>query len=143
MARDRGAPKLAFQLLIYPATDGMNETPSQREFTQDGYILSRADMEWFYGQYVSVKDRANPYVSPALANSLAGLPQAYVLTAEVDPLRDEGERYGDALQRAGMKVKAKRYDGVCHGFIFWSGALDAAKRAFADCSAELRSAIGK
>jgi acetyl esterase len=143
MARDRGGPKLAFQLLIYPVTDGVNETPSQREFTQDGYILSHADMEWFYGHYVSAKDRTNPYACPALANSLAGLPPAYVLTAQVDPLRDEGESYGKALQKAGVNVKAKRYDGVCHGFIFWSSVLDAARQGFADCCAELRSVIGK
>jgi acetyl esterase len=132
MARDRGGPKLAFQLLIYPATDCSNETPSQREFQQDGYILSRADMEWFYGHYLSAKDRTNPLACPALAKSLAGLPPAFVLTAAIDPLRDEGEAYGEALRKAGVAVKAKRYDGVCHGFVSMGAMVDAGARAVAD-----------
>jgi acetyl esterase len=143
MARDRGGPKVAFQLLIYPATDCANETPSQREFTQDGYILSRADMDWFYGYYLSAKDKTNPYACPGVAKNLAGLPPAYVLTAEVDPLRDEGEAYGEALRKAGVKVKAKRYNGVCHGFLSMAALLDVGKQAVADCCAELREAIGK
>jgi acetyl esterase len=141
MARDRGGPKLAFQLLIYPATDCSNETPSQREFQQDGYILSRADMEWFYGHYLSAKDRTNPLACPALAKSLAGLPPAFVLTAAIDPLRDEGEAYGEALRKAGVAVKAKRYDGVCHGFVSMGAMVDAGARAVADCCTELRAAL--
>jgi acetyl esterase len=143
MGRDRGRPKVAFQLLIYPATDCANETPSQREFSQDGYILSRADMDWFYGHYLSAKDKTNPYACPALAQNLAGLPSAYVLTAEFDPLRDEGEAYGEALRKAGVKVKAKRYNGVCHGFVSMAALLDLGKEAVADCCRELRAAIGK
>lgn len=144
MARDRGGPKLGFQLLVYPATDCANETPSQREFSQDGYILSRADMDWFYGHYLnSLGDKTNPLVSPALAKSLANLPPAYVITAEVDPLRDEGEAYGAALSKAGVRVKSKRYNGVCHGFFSMGSLLDAGKRAVADSCEELRAAIGK
>jgi acetyl esterase len=141
MARDRGGPKLACQLLIYPATDCSDETPSQREFQQDGYILSRADMEWFYGHYLTAKDRTNPLACPALAKSLAGLPPAFVLTAAIDPLRDEGEAYGEALRKAGVAVKAKRYDGVCHGFVSMGAMVEAGKRAVADCCAELRAAL--
>ncbi|HJU29252.1 MAG TPA: alpha/beta hydrolase, partial [Candidatus Binataceae bacterium] len=143
MARDRGGPKIAFQLLVYPATDCANESPSQREFTQDGYILSRADMDWFYGHYLSAADKTNPYVCPALAKSLAGLPPAFVITAEVDPLRDEGEAYGEALRKAGVKVKAKRYNGVCHGFFSMAALIDKGKEAIADGCAELRVAIGR
>jgi acetyl esterase/lipase len=143
MARDRGGPHVAFQLLIYPATDCANETPSQREFVQDGYILSRADMEWFYGHYLnSAADKTDPYVSPALAKSLAGLPTAYVITAAIDPLRDEGEAYAAKLRTAGVKVKAKRYDGVCHGFVSMASLVDVGKQAIADCCAELRAAVG-
>jgi acetyl esterase len=143
MARDRNGPKIAFQLLVYPATDCANETPSQREFTQDGYILSRADMNWFYGHYLSASDKANPYVCPALAKTLAGLPPAFVLTAEVDPLRDEGEAYAEALRKAGVKVKSKRYNGVCHGFFSMAALIDKGKEAIADSCAELRAAIGR
>jgi acetyl esterase len=143
MARDRGGPKLAYQLLIYPAIDAADETPSHREFTKDGYILSRADMEWFWGYYLADKHRTNPYACPSRAKSLAGLPPAFVLTAEFDPLRDEGEAYAQALRKAGVAVTAKRYDGVCHGFVSMAALLDAGKRAVAECCAELRGAIGR
>jgi len=143
MARDRGGPKLAFQLLIYPATNCVSETPSQREFTEDGYILSRADMDWFYGHYLNAGDKANPYACPGLAKNLANLPRAYVMTAEIDPLRDEGEAYAEALRSAGVTVNTHRFTGVCHGFIFWSGVLDKARQALAECCAELRDAVGK
>ncbi len=144
MARDRSGPPIKFQLLIYPATDWLHETASQREFTEDGYILSRADMVWFYGHYMnSDADRANPYFSPACAKSLTGLPPAYVMTCDVDPLRDEGEAYAQALRKAGVTVKSKRYPGVCHGFLMMPGVIDAAKVGIADCCAELRTAIGR
>nr|AEM45139.1 hypothetical protein [uncultured organism] len=144
MARDRNGPQIKFQLLIYPATDWANEHPSQREFTEDGYILSREDMVWFYGHYMnSDADRTNPYLSPACAKSLAGLPPAFVMTCEVDPLRDEGEAYADALRKAGIAVKSKRYNGVCHGFLMMPGVVNAAKGAIADCCTELREAIGR
>ena len=143
MARDKGGPKIACQLLIYPATDCANETPSQREFTKDGYILSRGDMEWFYGHYLTAKDKTNPYACPGVAKNLAGLPPAFVLTAEIDPLRDEGEAYAEALRKAGAKVKAKRYNGVCHGFVSMASMIDLGKQAVAECCTELRGAIGK
>src|SRR4029077_14701434 len=94
-ARDRGAPKIGYQLLVYPATRRELDTPSHQQFATDGYyILSRADMEWFWGHYLAREaDAANPYACPARARSLAGLPPALVLTAEFDPLRDEGEAY--------------------------------------------------
>jgi acetyl esterase/lipase len=143
MARDRNGPKIKFQLLIYPATDWAHETASQREFAEDGYILSRADMVWFYGHYMnSDSDRTNPYLSPACAKSLADLPPAYVMTCAVDPLRDEGEAYAEALRKAGVAVKSKRYPGVCHGFVMMPGVIDAAKTGIADCCSELRAAIG-
>jgi acetyl esterase/lipase len=143
MARDKGGPRIACQLLIYPATDCHNETASQREFTKDGYILSRADMDWFYGHYLKPQDKTNPYACPALAKNLAGLPPAFVLTAEIDPLRDEGEAYGEALRKAGVKVKVKRYNGVCHGFVAMGAMVDQGKQAVAECCSELHAAIGK
>ena len=144
MARDRSGPQIKFQLLIYPATDWAHETASQREFSEDGYILSRADMVWFYGHYMnSDADRTNPYLSPACAKSLAGLPPAFVMTCDVDPLRDEGEAYGEALHKAGVAVEAKRYPGVCHGFLLMPGVIDAAKGAVVECCAKLRNALGQ
>ncbi len=145
MARDRGGPKLAFQLLIYPATDCADDTASQREFSQVSrdYILSRADMEWFWGHYLGPNDKTNPIACPALAKSLANLPPAFVLTAEVDPLRDEGEAYAEAMRKAGVNAKLKRYNGVCHGFFSMASLIDIGKQAVADSCAELRAAIGK
>lgn len=144
MARDRGGPKVAFQLLIYPATDCADDTPSHREFAQvsPDYILSRADMEWFWGHYLGPTDKSNPIACPALAKSLANLPPAFVITAEVDPLRDEGEAYAEALRKAGVNVKLKRYNGVCHGFFSMASMIDKGRQAVADSCAELRSALG-
>lgn len=142
MAHDRGGPKIAFQLLIYPATDCLNESASQREFMRDGYILSRADMDWFYGHYLNAQDKTSPYACPGVAKNLAGLPPAFIITAEIDPLRDEGEAYGQLLRNAGVNVKVKRYDGVCHGFLSFASMVDAGKRGIADCCEELRAAIG-
>jgi len=142
MARDRGGPKIAYQLLIYPATSAANDTPSQKEFGVDGYILSKADMEWFWGYYLSEQDKTNPYACPAYAKDLKGLPPALVLTAGYDPLRDEGEAYGEALRKAGVPVKISRYEGVCHGFVSMAAVLDAGKRAVAEIATELRKAAG-
>ena len=145
MARDRGGPKLDFQLLVYPATDCADDTASQREFAEASpdYLLSRADMEWFWGHYLGPDDKKNPIACPSLAKSLANLPSAFVLTAEVDPLRDEGEDYAEGLRKAGVNVKLKRYNGVCHGFFSMASIIDKGRQAIADSCAELRSAIGK
>ena len=142
MARERGGPKIACQALIYPATDAANNTPSQKEFGQDGYILSKSDMDWFYGHYLNAGDVANPLVSPARAKDFNGLPPALILTAAYDPLRDEGEAYGEVLRKAGVPVKISRYEGVCHGFVSMAAALDAGKKAVAEISSELKKAIG-
>jgi acetyl esterase len=145
MTRDRGGPKLAFQLLIYPATDCADNTPSQREFANVSrdYLLSRADMEWFWGHYLGPDDRRNPVACPALAKSFANLPPAFIITAEVDPLRDEGEAYAEALRGAGVNAKLKRYNGVCHGFFSMASMIDKGRQAVSDSCAQLRSAIGK
>jgi acetyl esterase len=145
MARDRGGPKLGFQLLVYPATDCADDTPSHREFAEvsPDYILSRADMEWFWGHYLGPNDRTNPTACPALAKSFTNLPPAFVVIAEVDPLRDEGEAYAEALRRAGIKVRVKRYNGVCHGFFSMSSMIDKGRQAVADSCEELRTAIGR
>jgi acetyl esterase len=142
MARDRGGPNVAYQLLVYPATTSELTSKSQREFADDGYILSRADMEWFWGHYLaSEADRTNPYACPAYAKTLRGLPPAMVITAEFDPLRDEGEAYAARLREDGASVVLKRYDGVTHGFFGMPSLLDKSKVAIAEASAALRNAI--
>ncbi|HEX7095070.1 MAG TPA: alpha/beta hydrolase, partial [Acidimicrobiales bacterium] len=141
MARDRGGPDLAFQLLIYPCTDvAPGEYPSQRE-NASGYFLTAESMRWFYEQYVDEADRHHPYAAPMRAADLSGLPPAHVITAEFDPLRDEGEAYAERLRQAGVRVEAVRYDGQIHGFFSMSTAIDRAKDAQADAARALRAAL--
>jgi acetyl esterase len=144
MARDRGGPPIAYQLLVYPATSSELTTASHTQFAKDNYyILSRADMEWFWNHYLArAEDRTNPYACPAYAKSLAGLPPAFVITAEYDPLRDEGEAYAARLSSEGVSTVLKRYDGVTHGFFGMPGLLEKARVAIQDAAVALRNAIG-
>jgi len=144
MARDRGGPHLAFQLLFYPAISAANDTPSQMEFDRDGFILSRADMEWFWNHYLnSPADRDNPIACPNKAGNLAGLPPALVQTCSHDPLRDEGERYAEQMKKARVKVTLTRYDGVTHGFVSFADVLDKGKAGLKEAGEALRAAFGK
>ena len=143
MARDRGGPSLVYQLLIYPATDYyLPGTPSVKE-NAEGYMLTRNDMIWFLGHYMSSEaDIKHPYIFPLRAEDLSGLPPAMVITAEYDPLRDEGEPYAVRLEQAGVTVQATRYHGTIHGFISLAAMIDLGKQALADAAAGLRSAFG-
>jgi len=144
MARDRGGPRVAYQLLVYPATTSALDTPSHRQFAKDSYyILSRADMEWFWGHYLgSEADRNNPYACPAYATTLRGVAPAFVITAEYDPLRDEGEAYAARLREEGVQVVLRRYDGVTHGFFGMPAQLDKAKAAITEAGSALRVTVG-
>jgi acetyl esterase len=138
MARDRGRPSIAFQLLVYPVTDHSYDTPSYRE-NADGYLLTKDAMAWFWNHYLrEAADGANPYASPLRAASLAGLPRAMVITAEYDPLRDEGEAYARRLREDGVDVRLKRYDGIIHGFFMLTGVFDEAIEAISEAAAEIR-----
>ncbi len=138
MARDRGAPALRFQMLIYPVTDADFDRPSYRE-NGEGYLLSRRGMQWFWDQYVPDLDqRHEPYAAPLQAARLADLPPALVQTAGFDPLRDEGEAYAEALRAAGVAVRMTRYDGLIHGFFGMQDAIPAARPAFSEAIDALR-----
>jgi acetyl esterase len=117
MLRDRGERLPDLQVLFYPVTDGAMETTSYKE-NAEGYMLTAPTMAWFYGHYVGEDEEARlqPYVSPMRAASLAGLPPALIVTAEYDPLRDEGEAYAAALSAAGVTTTLRRFDGQIHGF---------------------------
>ena len=142
MARDRGGPSLVFQVLIYPVTDHYTAGHASYEENAEGYFLSRDEMIWFWNHYLLGEEEAkHPYASPLKAVDLHGLPPALVITAEFDPLRDEGEMYATRLREAGVPVIATRYDGMMHGFINMSGVLDQSKRAFSQIAAELHKAF--
>lgn len=140
-SRDRGAPYLAFQLLIYPATELHYHTLSHQE-NAEGYLLTRDAMMWFKEQYLrSDADTTHPDASPLLAPSLDDVPPAFIMTAEFDPLRDEGEAYANRLQEAGVPVILRRYDGMIHGFFNLGHVLDQGRQAIDDCVTELRRVL--
>jgi acetyl esterase len=106
----------------------------------DGYLLTRGSMEWFWDHYLrSPEDGTNPYAAPLHASDLSGLPPAMVITAEFDPLRDEGRAYAERLQQAGVKVNAKSYSGIIHGFFWMAGVLGDGRALIAEMGEELRS----
>lgn len=124
-----GTQGAALQLLVYPVTDANLDTPSYLENAQ-GYMLTRDSMAWFWDLYVpDVSQRSDPRASPLRAASLAGLPPALVMTAEFDPLRDEGEAYAQALASAGTPAVSYRYPGMIHGFIALRSLCEQGARA--------------
>jgi acetyl esterase len=128
LVRDRGGPALAGQLLVYPNTQYGADTPSMR--FDDPALFNRRSVAWYWQHYLaSPADGGNPLASPLLAADLSGLPPALVITAEYDPLRDEGEAYAGRLAEAGVPVEQRRYEGVMHGFFTMSGVLDDAEHA--------------
>jgi acetyl esterase len=139
LARDRGGVDLVGQLLVYPVTDHLADTESMRDGT-DPALFNRFSMAWYWGHYLAtVDDGADPLASPLRATSLAGLPPALVITAEYDPLRDEGEQYARRLADAGVPVVLSRYDGMVHGFFAMAGTLDGGKAATAQAVDTLRT----
>jgi len=143
MAADRGGPEIALQLLVYPMTDARSDTESYRN-NAEGYSLTKTTMEWYWDQYLSSKeDAANPYAAPLQAKSLAGQPPALVITAEFDPLCDEGEAYAKRLKEAGVETTVTRYDGVIHGFFSMSAVVDKSRQAVDEASAALSSAFAR
>jgi acetyl esterase len=141
MARDRKGPRVVYQVLIYPATDMRMSTPSIAE-NAEGPLLSSAAMAWFIGHYLrNEADKTDALASPLLAADLSGLPPAYILTAECDPLRDEGEAYGRKLEQAGVPVEVRRYAGMPHGFFSFGAALNVSKEAMAETTTRLSKAF--
>jgi acetyl esterase len=138
--RDDFGPAIEFQLLVYPVTDLTLSHPSIDE-NAEGYFLTRDSLVWFCNHYLGNSDPKSASVSPLHAESLAGLPPALIITAEFDPLRDEGEAYGAALREAGVSAEVVRYDGQIHGFFGMATTLDDGKDALDRAGAALRSAL--
>ena len=139
MARDRSGPALAAQILIYPVTDHSFDTRSYRD-NAEGYGLGQSAMRWFWDHYLdSESDGAQPYASPLRAGDLSGLPPALVISAEFDPLRDEGEAYAERLREAGVDTRLTRCEGVVHGFVQTPDLIPEAGRALTQIAQQLRT----
>jgi acetyl esterase len=138
--RLRGEVPLRAQALIYPVIDSTLSTPSYREFS-DGHGLSAASMRRFWNLYLDGAPGHDPDASPLRADDLAGVAPAYVLTAEEDVLRDEGEAYARALREAGVPTELVRWPGTIHGFFRWLAVAGAAREAVDAVGAALRRAL--
>ena len=140
-ARDAGDLPIAYQLLIYPATDQHRNTPSHTSNGQ-GYLLTTDTMNYFTGHYIPDASHYTDWrASPLLHPALAGLPPALVLTAGYDPLRDEGAAYAERLTAAGNRATYVCFEREIHGFILMGKVLDEANTAVALCAAELKRAF--
>ncbi len=138
-AREAGGPAIALQVLVYPVTNlASHDTPSYKEFGED-HFLTATLMDWFISMFLSrPEDARNPHASPAFLEDLRGLPPALVLTAECDPLRDEGEAYARRMQAAGVPVTLTRYAGMIHPFLNFLGATAGAQRAVDEIAGAVR-----
>ncbi|MEQ1684042.1 MAG: alpha/beta hydrolase [Burkholderiaceae bacterium] len=140
-AREAGDLPIAFQLLIYPATDQHRTAPSHTT-NGEGYLLTRETMDYFSGHYITDTTQYQDWrSSPLLHTDLAKLPPALVLTAGYDPLRDEGAAYAEALTAAGNRASYVCFERQIHGFITMGKVLDEANTAVTMCAAELRRTL--
>ena len=140
--KNSGGPALVGQMLVYPAARLAGEPEGSMLENAEGYFLELADMEWFLNAYIS--DPAHAMLadaSPGFAEDLSGLPPALVITAEYDPIRDDGEWYGEALRKAGVDVTVTRYDGAIHGFWNFFGMLPLGRKAMDESIAWLRGRL--
>jgi acetyl esterase len=141
LARDAEGPSPAMQALIYPVTDAVGGQRSRDEFA-DGFLLTRADMDWFEQHYLPpAVDPADPRVSMLRAADLSGLPPAYVATAGFDPLRDEGEAYATRMREAGVQVALRRHPGLIHGFANMTAISRTAEAAMLELAGAIRTGL--
>lgn len=142
LSRERGAPALRHQLLVYPNTEyrpGAAEAESV-----DPLLFNELSVRWYWSHYLAdERDGDNPLASPLRAEDLSGLPPATVITAEYDPLRDEGEEYARRLRKDGVPVEARRYPGMAHGFFAMAGTLDDGRAAQLYAAGRLRAAFAE
>jgi acetyl esterase len=143
MTRDRGARAPMLQLLTCPIVELEFARPSMLSYG-DGYVLERDDLRWCWDHYLrSDGDADSPYACPLRAESLEGLPPALILTAELDPLRDQGEAYARRLEEAAVPVTLIRYSGMVHSFVDFEGSLDPAADALDRSAGALRAAADR
>jgi acetyl esterase len=140
-ARDVGGPVLRYQLLVYPATDLTRSLPSHTE-NGEGYLLTTESMSWFLGHYLGPADDPKlPSLSPIYTDDLSGVADGFIITGELDPLRDEGEAYAARLRESGVAVDVRRYDGMIHGFFQMGAVTPVADAAVSDAASHLRAAL--
>jgi len=145
LARERGTPRIAYQALLYPATDLTMDSsyPSRAAFGGGDYFLSTADMAWFRAQYLSDPDAQarDTRASPLLGADLGGLPPALVVTAGYDPLRDEGKAYADRLSAAGVPVEYRCFETTVHAFVSFTALIPVGLEALALTASRMRAAL--
>ncbi len=137
-ARDMGSPAISFQLLIYPVIDSQMNTQSYED-NADGFLLTRDSMQWFWNHYTDEDSAMDPLAAPANARNLEGLPPACIITAEFDPLRDEGEVFADRLVKHGVPTRLERFDGMIHGFFGMTDLLAGSRQAMSLAADELKA----
>lgn len=141
LAAERKGPRIAYQCLFYPVTDLRCASASYEAFAE-GYFLTAQMMHWFARQYLAQPQQAEEALaSPLLAGDLTVQPPTTLITAEFDPLRDEGEAFAERLRQAGVAVRLRRYDGMIHGFASMAAFVDRAAEALAEAAADLRTAL--
>ncbi|WP_460423080.1 alpha/beta hydrolase [Pseudomonas sp. ZL2] len=141
LAAQHQGPRIRYQCLFYPVTDGRCDSASYQAYGE-GYLLSRAMMAWFWRSYLQRPEQVeDPLASPLLAESLSGMPATTLITAEYDPLRDEGEAFAERLQRAGVATRVERCAGMVHGFISMTAFVERAGTTLAGAAADLRRAL--
>jgi acetyl esterase len=141
-AREAGGPEIALQVLVYPVVDCDFTRPSYVECSGSDLFLNTAEMVWFWDHYAPDEaEREHPYASPIRASDLEGLPPAYVVVAQHDPLRDEGLAYAAALESAEVPVTVARYDDQIHAFFWLVNVMETADRAVVEAGAAIRDAM--
>lgn len=142
-ARDKKGPALAYQALIYPATNAGFDTTSYHQ-NAVGLGLTRDRMIYYWKNYLSSADDAdNSYACPLRAKDLRGLPPALIVTAEFDPLRDDGEAYAARLHRAGVAVQCVRYRAMIHGFLHFGAGFERSRQGLDQLADAIKTRVAR
>jgi acetyl esterase len=141
-ARDRGAPRLALQVLVYPMTNHATDTRSHAEHGGDDMLMGSRDVAWSYDHYVPAGiQRDDPEISPLRTPDLSNLPPAIVVTDEYDPLRDEGQAYAHRLQQSAVPVTAHHYDDMMHAFFQFVNIFERGNEAVEAVGHDIRAVL--